>query len=277
MNSSKKSGYDDRVGLYRAKPRGGSDISDDPATMVQEQIARMEHFFADVDVAGRSVLDWGCGTGFNCEYVRQKYGASKTLGVDISVPTVEFARSIYPECEFKVGDICNSSLDFGLEQWDFVICCEVFEHVHDVDALLDGIGRHLRPGGTAFISTPNKSIFSLGHEPSPVNQTHIKEYSMDEFSSILLKKFSFVELSGQKFRLAEMETRRRSVLKRSIRDFKLLGDLYWNQTVRRGWKILRLEPILRWMEGVEKYGYRDFEFMSPPNDDSIWFTATLQK
>ena len=42
MNPSEKSGYDDRVGLYRAKPRGGSDISDDPATMVQEQIARMD-------------------------------------------------------------------------------------------------------------------------------------------------------------------------------------------------------------------------------------------
>jgi len=272
-----KYGYDDRVGQYRAKPRGATDISDDPATMVQEQIARIEHFLTNTDVTGRSVLDWGCGTGFNCEYFRQKYGASRTLGVDISRPTVEYARSIYPECEFEVGDICDTSLDFGSEQWDYVICCEVIEHVYDVNALLDGILRHLRPGGTAFISTPNKSVFSLGYEPSPVNQTHIKEYTLDEFSNILLGKFSSCELSGQRFRKNEMEERRKAALKRSISDYKLLGNLYWNQIIRRGWKILRLEPLFCLVEGIERYDYRDFEFSIPPSKDSIWFTAKLQK
>ena len=272
-----KTSYDDRVGFYRAKPRGGTDISDDPTTMVQEQIARIEHFFANIDVTGKSVLDWGCGTGFNSEYLRQKYGAGRTLGVDISGSTVEYARSIYPKCEFEVGDICDTSLDFGAEQWDYVICCEVFEHVHDVNALLDGILHHLRPGGTAFISTPNKSVFSLGYEPSPVNRTHIKEYTLDEFSSILCERFSSVELSGQRFRSAEMEERRKKALKRHIRDYKLLGNLFWNQTVRRGWKILRLELIFRLVEGTEKYEYRDFEFRNPPTEDSIWFTAKLKK
>ena len=277
MGFTKKSGHDNRVGRYRAKPKGGLDLDDDESTMVQEQIARLRYFSANVDLDNKTVLDWGCGTGFNCEYMRKKFGVKRALGVDISLPTVEFARQSYPECEFEVGDVCDSSLNFGYEQWDYVICCEVFEHVHDVGALLNGIIKHLRPGGYAFLSTPNLPVFSLGHEPSPVNQTHIQEYCIEDFSSHLENWFAEVKISGQRFRTEEMEDRRISKLRRSINDYKILHELYWNDAIRRAWKVLRLEPLLRWYEGVENYRYSDFSFVTPPDNESIWLCAIVRK
>jgi SAM-dependent methyltransferase len=277
MSKQLTKGYDDRVHVFRAKPQGGADLDNDASTMVQEQIARIKYFLADVNLQGRSLLDWGCGTGFNCEYARTKYGVSRTLGVDISAPTIQFARQTYPDCEYVVGDVCDPNLDVGNEEWDYVICCEVFEHVHDVHALLDGIYRHLRPGGTAFISTPNRPVFSLNHVPSPLNQTHIKEYCLDEFSEILSTRFGSVKISGQRLSDPVMEKRRVSVMKRRVMDYRILKSLYWNSGLRIGWKILRLEPLLRWMEGPERYDHNDFEFVEPVGDDSIWLCATVTK
>jgi len=277
MNTGNVKGHDDRVDRYRAKPKGGHDLDDDASTMVQEQIARIKHFFEGRNARDASVLDWGCGTGFNCEYVIRKYGAKRALGIDISKPTVEYARKQYPDCEFQVGDVCDSDLDVGVRQWDVIICCEVFEHVSDVNALLDGIARHMAPGGVAFITTPNKPVFSLGFEPSPVNRTHIREYTLDEFEKILRAKFPSVVMSGQRFRSNVMELRREAVLRRSIRDFRILGRLYWNRMIRRGWKLLRFEPLLRWREGAEVYRHYDYEFVTPPDDKSIWLCATVRK
>jgi 2-polyprenyl-3-methyl-5-hydroxy-6-metoxy-1,4-benzoquinol methylase len=45
----------------------------------------------------------------------------------------------------------------------------VLEHVPDMPAFLPNLRRHLAAGGAAFVTTPNRPVFSLGHEPSPVN------------------------------------------------------------------------------------------------------------
>lgn len=277
MTEATRKGYDDRVARHRAKPQGGVDLDDDPAPMVQEQIARMRYFFSRYDAAGKAVLDLGCGTGFNCEYVCQKYAAADALGVDISAPTIEFARRAYPRRRFEVADVCDRDRDYGRGRWDCVICCEVFEHVPDPDALLAVIRDHLADDGTAFISTPNRLVFSLGHEPSPVNQTHIKEFVEDEFRAMLSRHFAHVEIAGQRMPDPTLFGRRQAAVRRNVRDFRLLGNLYWNQSLRRAWKVLRLEPLWRRLDGPLRFTHRDFDFTTPADDDAIWLCAVVRK
>ena len=278
MSAKHSVGFDNRVDVARAHPKMvGGPLDDDPSMMVQEQIARLKHFAEKQDLKNRSTLDLGCGTGFNCEYITESFGVDKALGVDISAPTIEFAKKTYPSQEYLVGDICEPGLDLGKENWDTIICCEVIEHVTEPFDLLNNIHSHLKDDGVALITTPNKPVFSLGYEPSPVNNTHVQEYTLPEFRGMLEKIFSSVSIYGQRFNSDRLFKVQQAIVKRNIRDFRLLRSLYWNIPVRRLWKVVRLEPLWRWMEGGLQYTHRDFEFVDNPGVDSIWLCAIVKK
>ncbi len=276
--SSLRQGYDERVGSGRAIPRlPGGDLDDDPAMMVQEQISRMRFIGERVGLAGKSVLDLGCGTGFNYAYAKHKLGSADVLGVDISETSVAYAVQAYPAGSFVQGDVCSEVLDCGSESWDTVLCCEVIEHVNKPDLLLDTICRHLRADGVAFISTPNRPVFSLDFEPSPVNHTHIKEYNLPEFRAMLKRHFSKVEIWGQRFVSERLFRMQQEIVARNIKDYGVLGEWYWADPIRIAWKVLRLEPLHRWMGGGQRYNHKDFAFVTPVSADSIWLCALATK
>ncbi len=95
-------------------------------------------------------------------------------------------------------------LDLGPGHWDRILSCEVLEHVPDMPAFLANLRRHLDENGLAFVSTPNRLVFSLGREPSPVNKEHIKELALDEFRAVLRPHFAHVEIYGQRFKDAAL-------------------------------------------------------------------------
>jgi len=57
----------------------------------------------------------------------------------------------------------------------------------------------------------------------------------------------------------------------------MLKELYWNDIIRRAWRVMRLEPLLRWYEGVEIYRYSYFLFVTPPDNESNWLCAVVIK
>jgi SAM-dependent methyltransferase len=276
--SGLRQGYDERVGVGRAIPfRPLCDLDDDPAMMVQEQIARMQFFSKRVGLADQSILDLGCGTGFNCGYAKSKLGSGEILGVDISNNSVAYAKRIYSTGSFLQGDVCNQDLNCGLDRWDRVICCEVIEHVSQPEALLESIHRHLRPSGVAFISTPNRPVFSRNHEPSPVNRTHLKEYNETEFRTLLERHFGHVDIWGQRFLDDRLFRMQQAIVERNIKDYCLLGEWYWHTLVRFAWKTVRMEPLHRWLGGGLKYSHKDFSCVNPITNDSIWLCAIVTK
>lgn len=275
---SLRQGYDERIDSGRAMPHvPGCDLDDDPAMMVQEQISRIRFFEAEARIASQDLLDLGCGTGFNYAYAKSKLGSGKVFGVDISVNAVSYAKRTYPTGIFLQGDVCSQALDCGLEVWDRVICCEVIEHVNKPDALLETIYRHLRPSGVAFISTPNRPVFSRNYEPSPVNHTHLKEYTESEFRSMLERHFPSVDIWGQRFSDNRLFRMQQSIVARNIKDYRFLGEWYWHNPIRLMWKTLRLEPLHRWLGGGLKYSHKDFSFVNPVTADSIWLCAIVSK
>ena len=64
---------------------------------------------------------------------------------------------------------------------------------------LVNLRRHLAEDGIAFLSTPNRRIFSLDHVPSPMNQEHVRELAYEELIALLNPHFSRVEVYGQRF------------------------------------------------------------------------------
>ncbi|HEV2856446.1 MAG TPA: class I SAM-dependent methyltransferase [Thermoanaerobaculia bacterium] len=110
------------------------------------------HFFARF-VAGRRVLDIGCGTGYGTAYLLRS-GARAVVGVDQDRRSIAYARSHYaePGLEFLVGDA--EVLPPELGTFGTVVSSNVFEHLHDPARALERVRRHLLPEGQFLLVVP---------------------------------------------------------------------------------------------------------------------------
>lgn len=105
---------------------------------------------------GGNFLDLGCNTGMYLSGA----GAEVAVGVDLSPTVLGRARercktqSGRTRFHFVAGDVRNLDFLNGIH-FDFILCSEVLEHVTEPQAVFHGIGRLLKPGGRALITTPN--------------------------------------------------------------------------------------------------------------------------
>ena len=144
-------------------------------------------------VAGRSVIDVGCGEGYGPAMLGQS--ASKVLGVDIAPEVVEHARFTYGTAEvtFEVMDVNHLAVQDS--SFDVAVSFQVVEHLVDESGYFSEMSRVLRPGGTAYLTTPNRLTISPGRD-KPINPFHLREYTPDEFASALEPHFSDVRIEG---------------------------------------------------------------------------------
>lgn len=112
-----------------------------------------------VPLAGRRVLDLGCGVG---EYVRAFARRGGTaFGIDIASARLTEARRrdrANPERGSAAGLLAaaGETLPFGNESMDVIVLNEVIEHVADERQTLAEVARVLAPGGTCVIYAPNR-------------------------------------------------------------------------------------------------------------------------
>lgn len=106
------------------------------------------------------VLDVGCGGGLLAEEFA-RLGCNVT-GVDPSVATLqvadEHAKAQGLDILYLRG--CGEMLPVDDVQFDVVCCCDVLEHVEDVEQVLREIARVLKPGGVLFFDTINRTLRS---------------------------------------------------------------------------------------------------------------------
>ena len=103
--------------------------------------------------AGTSVLDLGCGRGRALVMLADRFPASSFVGYDLSEDAIAFAGAQASErglgnLSFTQRDLSTFDVDAEPEAFDFVA---TFDAVHDQAkplALLKGIRRTLKPGGT---------------------------------------------------------------------------------------------------------------------------------
>ncbi|XP_034474447.1 ubiquinone biosynthesis O-methyltransferase, mitochondrial [Drosophila innubila] len=112
---------------------------------------------------GQRLLEVGCGAGLLAEQLG-RLGAQIT-GIDLGEVLINTARShltdfspeLCSKVEYKVEPIDQHAKTNG-ELYDAVIVSEVLEHVDDKVALLEACVRTLKPGGSIFITTMNKTL-----------------------------------------------------------------------------------------------------------------------
>ena len=140
-------------------------------------------------VAGRAVLDAGCGVGYGSAMLARA-GAARSSGSTSrprrSRPPAQTAPA---NASFVVGDV--HALPFEAGRFDLVVCFEVIEHVECQDDVIAELARVLAPGGVLAISSPNRDVYPAG------NPHHLHEYVPEELRSALAAHFEHVQLRRQ--------------------------------------------------------------------------------
>lgn len=110
-------------------------------------------------VAGRRVLDVGCGGGLLCEALARR-GAEVT-GVDLGETAIEAAVAHRDASKLDI-EYLNCDADALAEErggrYHLVCCMELLEHVPDPAALVASCARLVEPGGAVYFSTINRSL-----------------------------------------------------------------------------------------------------------------------
>ncbi len=110
------------------------------------------------NLAGKRVLDVGCGGGILSESMAQR-GAEVT-GIDMGAEPLKVAKLHGLESGVSVSYRQVTVEQLAEEQpgsFDVVTCMEMMEHVPDPSSIVDACARLAKPGGKVFFSTLNRN------------------------------------------------------------------------------------------------------------------------
>ena len=120
---------------------------------------RLEWIHGLAPLAGKRVLDVGCGGGILADAMARK-GAS-VLGIDLAPKSLKVAQLHALEAQTTGVDYREVSAEaLAAEQagsFDVVTCMEMLEHVPDPASIVRACATLVKPGGWVFFSTLNRN------------------------------------------------------------------------------------------------------------------------
>ena len=149
---------------------------------------------------GKNVLDIGSGVGTLDLYLAQK--GRQVTGIEISQRAVDIARQSQRllginKIKFIRGDFFQLKIR---EQFPFVICSEVLEHLSNEQQAINKIYRLIKPEGLLLITVPsqNAPLIKLGAiKKFDQVSGHLRRYTLDSLR-LLLEKNQFKVIYTQK-------------------------------------------------------------------------------
>ena len=156
--------------------------------------------------AGLDVVDMACGEGYGTDVLARR--AAHAVGVDANPEAHEHARARYarPGVRFE-----RELIETFAEPCDTVVFLQTIEHVEDPEAVLARLRSLLRPGGTAYVSTPNVLTLAAPGAERSDNPWHVREYRPEQFRALCEACFDRVAMHGllhaRKLRLHDLALR----------------------------------------------------------------------
>ena len=139
------------------------------------------------------ILDIGCGTGGHIhEFNKEKVG--KAVGIDKSQAMIDRAKKLYPNSNFKVGDVEMPTMftagEFNLATMYYF----TIYYIHQKDQILRNIFNWLKPGGGFVVHFVNRDKFDpILESASPFTAFSVQKYSKERVmkSKVAFDKFTY--------------------------------------------------------------------------------------
>jgi SAM-dependent methyltransferase len=111
-----------------------------------------------IPLAGRRVLDVGCGYGGTLIAFAEQ--GARVVGVEVSEERARIGRKrlldLGIQADYRLDDICESNIDLRLGTFDIIVAQDVLEHVLDPGQAIRTLSNLLRPGGVIYAQVGNK-------------------------------------------------------------------------------------------------------------------------
>ena len=120
---------------------------------------RLEWIQSYLPLAGKRVLDVGCGGGILSDSMARK--GAQVVGIDLAGKALRVAQLHALEAQTPNVQYREVSVEALAAQepdsFDAVTCMEMLEHVPDPESVIRACSRLVKPGGLVFISTINRN------------------------------------------------------------------------------------------------------------------------
>jgi len=107
----------------------------------------------------KSIVDVGCGGGILTESMARQ--GARVVGIDMAHASLQVARLHALETEIDIDYQKITAEEFAEQhagQFDLVTCMEMLEHVPDPASIIQACCAMVKPGGTVYFSTINKTF-----------------------------------------------------------------------------------------------------------------------
>lgn len=164
------------------------------------KIAEYEHVpryaLAKPLVPGKTVLDFGCGTGYGAAMLAET--AASVTGLDIDAAAIAWAKSTHRNPKLTYIQAADLGASLPAKSFDVVTCFEMIEHVDHATqkAVIASFARLVKDDGVMLISTPNPETTKL----YGANPYHIREMNEAELRELLAPHFAHVQVLEQHVR-----------------------------------------------------------------------------
>lgn len=119
---------------------------------------RLNYIDSRAQLAGKQVLDVGCGGGILSESMAQR--GARVTGIDLAEKSLQVAQLHALEAGVQLEYRCVAVEALAQEKpqaFDVVTCMEMLEHVPDPASVVRACAALVKPGGHVFFSTLNRN------------------------------------------------------------------------------------------------------------------------
>lgn len=137
------------------------------------------------DLAGKQVLDLGCGYGWHCRYAVDN-GADRVVGIDLSHKMIEKAIEINSDPKIDYRCCAVEDFEFVVNAFDVVISSLTFHYLDSFDDICRNVHKTLAGGGTFIFSVEHPIFTAQGaqewvYAPNGENSGEISHWPVDNY------------------------------------------------------------------------------------------------